>query len=67
MYSEIDINEFIKFYYREGKQTNKDLGIIASLVAPSVIRYKELEETERYEFRRNIRNLIKWYNSFNQL
>lgn len=67
IYNEKDVEDFAEFYYSKSKQTNDDLGKIASMLEPVVRKYGELEETERYDFRRNVRNLVKWYNYISQI
>ena len=67
VYTERNVEEFVEFYYKEGKQTDKDMGIIASMLTPIIEKYKQLEESERFEFRRLVRNLVKWYNYISQI
>ena len=67
IYNEKDVEEFAAFYYSESKQSNKDLGKIAGMMEPVVARYSKLDETERFDFRRNVRNLVKWYNYISQI
>ena len=67
VYNEADVEEFAKFYYSEGTQSDKDLGKIASMLGPAVEKYSKLEEVERFDFRRNVRNLVKWYNYISQI
>lgn len=67
IYNESDVEEFAKFYYSEGTQSDKDLGKIASMLEPAVEKYSKLEEVERFDFRRNVRNLVKWYNYISQI
>ena len=67
IYNESDVEEFAKFYYSEGTQSDKDLGKIASMIEPAVEKYSKLEEVERFDFRRNVRNLVKWYNYISQI
>lgn len=67
VYNEADVEEFAKFYYSEGTQSDKDLGKIASMLEPAVEKYSKLEEVERFDFRRNVRNLVKWYNYISQI
>lgn len=67
IYDENDVENFAKFYYREGQQSDKDLGKIASMLEPVVKKYSELGEVERFDFRRNVRNLVKWYNYISQI
>lgn len=67
VYNEADVEEFAKFYYSEGTQSDKDLGKIASMLEPAVEKYSKLEEVERFDFRRNVHNLVKWYNYISQI
>lgn len=67
IYDENDVENFAKFYYSEGKQSEKDLGKIASMLEPAVEKYSKLQEVERFDFRRNVRNLVKWYNYISQI
>ncbi len=67
VYDEIDVEEFAKFYYSNGSQSDKDLGKIASMLEPAVEKYSKLGEVERFDFRRNVRNLVKWYNYISQI
>ena len=67
VYNEADVEKFAKFYYSEGTQSDKDLGKIASMLEPAVEKYSKLEEVERFDFRRNVRNLVKWYNYISQI
>lgn len=67
VYNESDVEEFAKFYYSEDTQSDKDLGKIASMLEPAVEKYSKLEEVERFDFRRNVRNLVKWYNYISQI
>ena len=67
VYNEANVEEFAKFYYSEGTQSDKDLGKIASMLQPAVEKYSKLKEVERFDFRRNVRNLVKWYNYISQI
>ena len=37
------------------------------MLEPAVEKYSKLEEVERFDFRRNVRNLVKWYNYISQI
>lgn len=67
LYNSDDIENFIKIYYKDGKQTEKDLGKMTSLLKPVVDRYNELEIEDRFEFRMTIRNFNKWYSYIAQI
>ncbi len=67
LYNDEDIEKFTKIYYKEGKQTDRDLGKITSLMKPIVRGYIELGEEEQYKFRKTIRNFTKWYSYIIQI
>lgn len=67
LYSDADIENFIKIYYKNGEQTNKDLGKMTALLKPVVDRYNDLNIEKRYEYRMTIRNFNKWYSYIVQI
>lgn len=67
LYNNDDIANFIKIYYKNGNQTDKDLGKMTALLKPVVTRYNALETDKRYEFRMTIRNFNKWYSYISQV
>ena len=67
VYNDEDVEEFAKFYYSNEKQSDTDLGKIASMLQPAIEKYSKLQEVERFDFRRNVRNLVKWYNYISQI
>lgn len=67
IYNESDIEQFIKIYYKNGKQTDKDLGRMTALLKPVVNRYNAMEMDRRFEFRMTIRNFNKWYSYIAQV
>jgi type I restriction enzyme R subunit len=67
LYNGEDIERFAEIYYKKGKQTEKDLGKIASVLKPIVNKYTELYEDERFNFKRILRNFIKWYSYITQI
>lgn len=67
IYNDQDIEKLNKIYFKDGKQTEKDLGKIASALIPIINRYKELDEETQYEFRVIVRNFNKWYSYITQL
>ena len=40
---------------------------ISNALKPVADRYNELNQEERYQFRREVRNLVKWYNYISQI
>jgi type I restriction enzyme, R subunit len=67
IYNDQDIEKLNKIYFKDGKQTEKDLGKMASALIPIINRYKELDEETQYEFRVTVRNFNKWYSYVTQL
>lgn len=67
LYNNDDIENFIKIYYKNGKQTDKDLGKMTALLKPVIGRYNELEIEDRYQFRITIRSFNKWYSYISQV
>jgi type I restriction enzyme, R subunit len=67
IYNDQDIEKLNKIYFKDSKQTEKDLGKMASALIPIINRYKELDEETQYEFRVTVRNFNKWYSYITQL
>jgi type I restriction enzyme R subunit len=67
IYNDQDIKQLVKIYFKEGKQTETDLGKMASALKPIINRYQELDEETQYEFRVTVRNFNKWYSYITQL
>lgn len=67
IYSSNDIEAFILEYTREGRQDDRALGRMTSVLKPVVDRYNEREENERYLIRRDVRSLVRWYGYASQV
>ena len=67
IYSDDDIDAFIKEYTRAGKQDKNALGRMTSILMPAATRYNKKTPDERYQFRRQLRSLIKWYGYISQI
>ena len=67
IYTDSDIAAFAKEYFKIGKQDNKAIGRMDSLLLPVAERYNKKTVDERYQFRRQIRSLIKWYSYISQI
>lgn len=61
LYNDADVAKFLQIYYKNGKQTNADMGRMTSLLKPVLERYNDLTDEEKYQFRVSIRNFNKWY------
>lgn len=67
LYNDEDIEKFLKIFLKNGKQTTSDLGKMTSLLKPIVDRYKDLPEDKRFEYKKTIRNFVKWYSYITQI
>lgn len=67
IYTDEDIEAFSKEYFRGGKQDSHALGRMTSTLKPVADRYNKKTQNERYQFRRLLRSLIKWYSYISQV
>lgn len=67
IYSDNDIEAFAKEYFHSGKQDSKAMGRMTSVLKPVADRYNSKTPDERYQFRRQLRSLIKWYGYISQI
>ncbi|MBR4538336.1 MAG: type I restriction endonuclease subunit R [Clostridia bacterium] len=67
IYSDNDIAAFAAEYFARGKQDNRAMGRMTSILKPVADRYNNLTADERYQFRRLCRNLVKWYGYISQV
>ena len=67
IYTDDDIDAFSKVYFAKGKQDDKAMGKMTSALVPVAERYNKKGQNERYQFRRQIRNLVKWYGYISQV
>ena len=67
IYSDDDIAAFIKEYTKTSAQDRNAMGRMTSILLPVASRYNKKTADERYQFRRQVRNLIKWYGYLSQI
>lgn len=68
IYSDNDIDAFEKVYIDgNAKQDAKAMGKMSSTLKPVADRYNLKTPDERYQFRRQLRSLIKWYGFVSQV
>ena len=67
IYDDTDIEAFADEYFKTGKQDAKAMGRMTSILKPITDRYNNLDEDDRYQFRRQLRSLIKWYGYISQI
>lgn len=69
LYDESDIEAAAEIVFTDGKgksQSNVQ-GKLAAVLKPAVARYNELNDDERYQVRRKVRNFCKWYTYITQI
>lgn len=67
IYSDDDISAFIKEYSKTVKQDEKAMGRMTSILKPVADRYNKKALDERYQIRRQMRSLIRWYGYISQI
>lgn len=67
LYNTEDVEKFTKIYYKKGSQNATDLGKMTSLIKPIIERYMNLDEEERFIFKKTARNFNKWYSYIIQI
>ncbi|MBR1761063.1 MAG: type I restriction endonuclease subunit R [Schwartzia sp.] len=67
VYSDEEIAAFAKEYFSYGKQDERAMGRMTSILKPVADRYNTLAPDGRYQFRRLCRNMIKWYGYISQV
>ena len=67
IYSDADIERFITVWNKPGKQDGKTMGQMTSALKPVADQYNLLTPDERYQFRRHVRSLIRWYSYVSQV
>lgn len=67
VYNDDDIEAFIKVWNRSGKQDSAAMCRMTSALKPVTDRYNQKNSEERYQFRRLVRNFIKWYGYITQV
>lgn len=67
VYSDADVEAFAKEYFRNTKQDKNAVGRMSSILKPVADRYNQKTQAERYQFRRLLRSLVKWYGYVSQV
>ncbi len=66
LYSQDDIEQFNIIYYSK-KQSEHDLGKLASQFTRLIKQYLELDAEEQFKFKKAVRNFVKWYAYITQI
>lgn len=67
VYNKNDIDAFIAVWNYQGKQDERAMGRMTSVLKPVANRYNLKNSEERYQFRRLVRSLIRWYSYVSQV
>ena len=67
VYSDEEIAAFAKEYFGYGKQDDRAMGRMTSILKPVADRYNGLAPDGRYQFRRLCRDMVKWYGYISQV
>lgn len=67
IYNESDIKAFIDIWNHPGKQDATAMGKMTSVLKPVADRYNLKNPEERYQFRRQVRKLLRWYSYITQV
>lgn len=67
IYDDSDIDNFCAVYFAKGAQGSGAQGLLASKLFPAIQRYQQKSNDDRYQIRRTMRNLCKWYRYVSQV
>lgn len=67
LYSDDDIDKFLKIFNNKETQTHEDMGKLTSILKPILIGYEKLDEDGRFEFKKLMRDFNKWYSYITQI
>ena len=68
IYTDEDIEEVSSIYFDpDVRKANLTQGKISNALKPVADKYNELNQERRYQFRREVRALVKWYNYISQI
>ena len=67
IYNENDIKAFIDIWNHPGKQDATAMGKMTSVLKTVADRYNLKNPEERYQFRRQVRKLLRWYSYITQV
>ena len=67
IYDQTDVDAFSKEYFKPGKQDDRAMGRMTSILKPACDKYNTKDQNDRYLFRRKIRSLVRWYGYISQV
>lgn len=66
LYNDNDVEKFNKIYYKK-KQSDTDLGRIASQFTPLLDNYLRFSDDDQFKFKKAVKNYVKWYSYITQI
>ena len=68
VYTEEDIEAVSQIYFDPDiRKANATQGMISNILKPVADKYNQLNQEQRYQFRREVRAFVKWYNYISQI
>ena len=68
VYNEEDIEAVSQIYFDpDVRKANATQGKISNILKPVADKYNQLNQEQRYQFRREVRAFVKWYNYISQI
>ena len=68
VYTDADIEAVSQIYFDpDVRKANATQGKISNILRPVADRYNQLNQEQRYQFRREVRAFVKWYNYISQI
>lgn len=68
IYTDLNIEEVSKIHFVSGtKKTDSTQAKVSNALLPIAKEYNNLNQEQRYQFRRTIRSFVKWYNYISQI
>lgn len=68
VYTDADIEAVSQIYFDpDVRKANATQGKISNILKPVADKYNQLNQEQRYQFRREVRAFVKWYNYISQI
>ena len=67
VYTDADIETVTQIYLTKGKRTDSKQAKITNALRPVAATYNQMDQNQRYQFRRSVRSFVKWYHYISQI
>lgn len=68
IYDDLDVSQVAEIYIApQNKDDGRTQARISSALLPVADKYNDLEQQQRYEFRRTVRSFVRWFDYINQI